>query len=77
MRDSTWLDWRPLGMWILGETFREPEKVSPLRERARARGVWMMLPECKTRNSWRWLCLRVGPGRPVYVIRWTLPRFCA
>ena len=34
----------------------------------------LFLPECKARNSWRWL-VYYGKGRWNYCLRWTLPSF--
>lgn len=69
---SRWLNRARFGMWLLGETHHDCPPVSSLSW-AKPRGVWLRLPECKARNSWRWLCARFSASGPVYVLRWTLP----
>jgi hypothetical protein len=66
----TWLDWRLYECWILGEssTVDQPWTIG-------RRGIWLALPADKSRNSWRWLCCRLGRRGRYWSLRWTLPRF--
>jgi hypothetical protein len=67
----TWFNRVWFGAWVLGQT--DYAGTQPWMPRL---GLWLALPECKRRNSWRWMCLRLRPRGPVYSVRWTLPRWC-
>lgn len=69
---STWLNRRWRGAWILGERHTVDQSWTVGRV-----GVWLALPEDRSRNSWRWLCLRLRRAGPYWSIRWTLPKSAA
>lgn len=70
---SQWLNRSVWGAWVLGETWRPGDPLSSMHKDAPRWGVWVRLPEDKSRNSWRWLFWRPRINGPIYSLRSTLP----